>query len=86
MRYLVYYVHSDGPSAFCCVCHPASKVQSAFPQTSHSANKLHISICRRLCNTKVDSEGAELVQPQPYVKVQFVVQGGVGEYLMLQGI
>lgn len=37
---------------------------------------------RRLCNAKgMAGDGAEVVQPQPYVKVQFVVQGGVGECL-----
>ena len=36
--------------------------------------------CCRLCNTRVDGDGeAELVQPQPYVRVHFVVQGGVGK-------
>lgn len=35
----------------------------------------------RLCSGKILNSAAEVVQPQPYVKVKFVVQGGVGEFI-----
>ncbi|GAB4820846.1 hypothetical protein N2152v2_007892 [Parachlorella kessleri] len=46
-------------------------------QCSKSSWACKLGLCK-LCNTRIDGDGEpELVQPQPYVRVHFVVQGGV---------